>query len=106
MVSGRVRREVRIPAYWLAVGILIAVASPILSVLASRTIAVENAQRLISKQEQAQRAQSQTFVNATCDLFRRQLEAYDQTPPTTAAGRNIRDAWLTEYRLYHCVPAR
>jgi heme exporter protein D len=100
------RREIRIPAYWLAVGILIAVVSPIMSVLASRTIAVENASRLIRQQQQEQARQVAVIMATTCSLFRSQLDAYDETPPTTETGRNIRDAWLTEYRLYRCQPPR
>lgn len=100
------QREVRIPVYWLAVGILIAVISPIVSILVSRAIAVANADRLIRQQQQAQAAQAALAIRITCDLFRRQLEAYDETPPPTAAGKNVRDAWLTEYRLYKCQPPR
>lgn len=100
------RREIRIPAYWLAVGILIAVVSPIMSVLASRTIAVENANRLIQRQQQEQARQVAVVMTTTCSLFRSQLDAYTETPPTSATGKNIRDAWLTEYRLYQCQPPR
>jgi hypothetical protein len=102
----RVQRVIRIPVYWLVVGILIAVASPILSVFASRTIAVENARRMVEQQQKAQAAQAEIAIKITCDLFRRQLEAYDETPPTTSTGRNIRDAWLDEYQLYKCQPLR
>lgn len=100
------RREIRIPAYWLAVGILIAVVSPIMSVLASRTIAVENANRLIQRQQQEQARQAAVIMTTTCGLFRSQLDAYAEQPPTSATGKNIRDAWLTEYRLYQCQPPR
>jgi hypothetical protein len=105
-VNAWLRQEIRIPAYWLVVGILIAMVSPIMSVLASRTIAVTSADRLIQRQQQAQAEQTKMAIAITCDLFRRQLEAYDETPPTTVTGRNVRQAWLTEYRLYKCQPAR
>lgn len=99
-------REIRIPAYWLAVGVALTVASPPMAVLASVSIAKHNASRLIEQQQKAQAEQVRVAVEITCDLFRRQLEAFDETPPTTDTGKNIRDAWLTEYRLYKCQPAR
>jgi hypothetical protein len=102
----RIQHVIQIPVYWLVVGIAIAVANPILSVFASRTIAVENARRLVEQQQKAQAEQAGVAIRITCDLFRRQLEAYDETPPTTDTGKNIRDAWLTEYQLYKCQPPR
>lgn len=101
-----IRREVRLPVYWLAVGILIAVVSPIASLLVSRSIAIQNANRLIKQQQLSQQAQAKAVIETACDLFRSQLEAYDETPPPSTAGKNVQDAWLTEYRLYNCQPAR
>lgn len=99
-------RIVQVRAYWLAVALAVTVASPILSILAAVDISVNKADQLLAAQQKAQAEQVQVAVKITCDLFRRQLEAYDETPPATATGRNIRDAWLTEYRLYRCTPPR
>ena len=106
MVTRRMQRVIQIRAYLLVVGLAVVIASPILSIFASRTIAVENARRMVEQQQQAQAEQAEIAIKITCDLFRRQLEAYDETPPTTGTGKNIRDAWLDEYQLYKCQPPR
>jgi hypothetical protein len=106
LVADGVKRDVRIPARWIAGVLAVTVASPILSILAAVNISVNKADQLLAAQQRAQAEQVQVAVKITCDLFRRQLEAYDETPPVTATGRNIRDAWLTEYRLYRCTPTR
>ena len=38
----------------------------------------------------------------SCAALRAELEAYTETPPTTAAGRNIMRAKLEQYRVQRC----
>lgn len=102
----RTQSVVRVPVYWLAAGLAVTVASPLLSILAAVDISTSKADQLLAAQERARAEQTAVIISTTCDLFRRQLEAYDETPPTRDTGRNVRDAWLTEYRLYGCQPAR
>lgn len=51
------------------------------------------------------RASEQARV-IVCRLFTAILEAYDESPPATAAGRAQVDAWLQVYELSKCEPPR
>lgn len=101
------RREIHIPIYWLVVGLMVMVVSPLLSILVSVQIANHN-------REQADRAASLAAAQAredgrqrTCALFAGLLDAYIQEPPQTDAGKLIRQTYLRFYNEdAHCTPRR
>lgn len=64
-------------------------------------------------QQQQARAAAQAEARASeharvivCSLFTAILDAYEESPPTTAAGRAQRAAWLQVYDLSRCQPPR
>lgn len=89
------RREIRVPIYWLVVGMAVMLVSPILAVAASVHIAENRAER--ARAESAQRS---------CALFSALLDTYDETPPLTPAGRNVRATYLEFYTRNGCEPPR
>jgi hypothetical protein len=99
-----------IPVRWLVPAILVMVLSPIASVLASVQIAQNNARHIQQQAEQRQAvAEAKAAEKArvlACQFFGSNLDVYDETPPTTAAGRNLRDTWIKLYNLSHCQPVR
>lgn len=65
-----------------------------------------------NQQEQARKAAA-VEARATeqaraiaCRLFTTILDAYEESPPATAAGRAQVDAWLQIYELSKCQPPR
>lgn len=102
----REQRVVRVPLYALLVGVLVTVASPLLSILASVQIAERNAARSIAEQRRTEAAARTEARRLTCAFFALNLDVYDETPPATAVGRNLRQTYLDFYRLSECQPAR
>jgi hypothetical protein len=64
------------------------------------------------QQEQARKAAaaearaSERARAIVCGLFTTILDAYEESPPATAAGRAQEDAWLQVYELSKCQPPR
>jgi hypothetical protein len=102
----RPQHVVRVPLYALLVGLLVTVASPLLSILAAVQIAERNAERTIAEQRRTEEAARTESRRLTCTFFALNLDVYDQTPPSTAVGRNLRQTYLEFYRLSECQPAR
>jgi len=102
----KLRREIRIPIYWLLVGVAVVFISPIASVWASVTIARNNSERIVREQQQAQVEAQAEGRRVACSFFGASLDAYKETPPTTATGRNIQENYLEFYRLSGCQPPR
>lgn len=78
------------------------VIATLISIYVSISMAEENAAAQIQAARDAGRAQQA----AACDLFRRILAAYEETPPTTKAGRNVVEAWQYQYDVTGCTPKR
>ncbi len=97
-----VHRTVRVPIYWLFVGAAVMFISPLLSIWASVTIAERNARET----QQAQAAASEKARIRTCGTFTALLDVYIETPPSTAAGRGVQEAYLEQYRALGCEPPR
>lgn len=100
------QRVVRVPLYALLIGVLITVASPLLSILASVQIAERNAERIIAEQRRTEAAARAESRRLTCTFFALNLDVYDETPPSTPVGRNLRQTYLDFYRLSECQPPR
>lgn len=72
------------------------------SIMASVRITRENTRHQIDVAREAGRKQQQ----ATCDLVRLILAAYEETPPDSDTGKAVQEAWLYEYRILGCIPAK
>lgn len=59
----------------------------ILSVVLSTRIAEKNTEELLRQQ---------------CSTNRAVIQAYRETPPTSAAGRNVEKAYIDQYRILGC----
>lgn len=105
-MTQRLRREVRLPVYWLIVGLAVAVASPVASVFAaveiSETKAANQDRRAAAVQAETQ-AQTRVVV---CRWFAAALDLYVESPPATEIQRNAQVAYLELYKLTQCQPAR
>ena len=88
-------RLVRMPLWWLLVGIATCVLTPVLSIWASVKIAQNNARELAAE-----------YQIRSCSLYSAILDEYDENPPTTETGRGLREAYLLQYRQRHCTPER
>lgn len=95
-----------IPVYWIIVGVACMIVSPLLSVLAAVNISENNAQRIIARQEQSKAEAAQTTRQLVCSYFAANLDAYAETPPTTPAGKNLRQTSLDFYTNTGCQPPR
>lgn len=59
-----------------------------------------NAQNERAKVEQQKQAAAGRA--ATCAIIRQQIEVFQETPPTTATGRNADQGWHDLSKLFHC----
>lgn len=79
----------------------------LLSVWASVKIANANAEEQIRRVAVAKQQATEDQRRAACQLVGNILDAYEETPPTTPAGRNVVDAWRYEYNtVIGCSPKR
>lgn len=107
--SQAMRRTVQprpVPLYVVAVGVATVLLSPLLSILASVRIAESNAERIVAEQKRTEAAATAEARRVACAFFTINLDVYDETPPTTATGRNLRQTYLDFYRLSGCQPPR
>lgn len=93
-------RVVRVPVYWLVVGVVTCLLSPVLAIIVSvhinnKTIAENERQRA-----QARAASTQVI----CRLAANQLDAFSNAESDT--GKASYRAWLDLYRLSKCTPVR
>lgn len=111
------RRPVYLPRYALIVLITLATLGPVGSVYASIAISNHNTRRLVAEQQAAAReAQRQVEIarqvverqsrDLVCAYFSANLDAYEETPPTTPAGINLRKVNLDFYNATGCKPPR
>lgn len=100
------RRDVKIPMYWLIVGLAVVIVSPVLSVFASVTIAKRNSEHVIQVQRKAEEAAKTEARRLICVFFAANLDSYRETPPSTNSGRSIQGTYIDLYNLYGCQPPR
>lgn len=103
---GKTVRVVNVPIYWLCVGIVVMLVSPVLSILASVTIANGQRTRAEAAAAKAKTESTEEARVRTCNLFSALLDAYVEQPPTTDTGRKIQQTYLSFYRLNNCQPPR
>lgn len=89
------RREVHVPVYWLIVGVAVMLVSPMLSILAS----VQLVEHRAAQQAAANRDDACQFI----DIW---LRTFDETPPTTESGKNLRRELQVQYERVGCLPPR
>lgn len=77
-----------------------------ISIVASVKIADANAQQQLERVAAAKDQATAEQKQAACQLIGNILDAYDETPPPTKAGKNVADAWREEYRLIDCPPRK
>jgi hypothetical protein len=65
-----------------------------------------NQQEQARKSAAAEARASERARAIVCGLFTTILDAYEESPPATAAGRAQEDAWLQVYELSKCEPPR
>lgn len=94
------RRTIHLPIYWLVIGLMVMVASPLLSIQAS----VQISERAIDKNEQQRREQSQQFQSIYCRLIGAQVDVYSEAQ--SEVGKAAYQTWLAEYERSGCQPPR
>lgn len=92
--------------YTMIILIACAVISPVASIWVSFRIAENNTRQQIEAQERQRDETRRLAFAATCNLLRSQVGIYEETPPTTLAGKNAYSTWLTIYRQQGCLPAK
>ncbi len=111
MTTGKQTRAVVLPLYWLVVGAVTCLLSPVAAVAVSvnvnnRTMAAAERQRTAAQQEADRQAEAirREQRKVTCSLAASQLDAFAeaQSPP----GKASYQAWLDLYRLAECQPIR
>lgn len=100
------RRAVHLPLYGVLVLVFAAVLGPVLSIWASVQIAERNAAELLQRYQVDQVRTEAANRSIYCTLFKVQLDAFDEQPPSSATGVAIQEAWLAIYRLARCEPPR
>jgi hypothetical protein len=94
------RREIRVPIYWLIVGLAVMLVSPILSILVS----VKINQRTIEGNEAARAEARVESLVRYCRLIASQIDVFAEAE--TPVGRDAYRTWLTEYQIQGCLPPR
>lgn len=93
-------RLVHIPAWWVIVGVMTTVLTPILTIYAS----VQINQRTIEQNEQAKVQARHEATARYCRLIGSQLDVYSEA--RTEVGKKAHQVWLSEYQLQGCTPPR
>lgn len=105
-MSDREQKVITIPAYWLIVGLCVMLGSPVASIFAAVAISNNNARQIVAEQQRSQQAAREESRRVACSFFATSLDVYQETPPTTATGRNLQENYLEFYRISGCVPPR
>jgi hypothetical protein len=100
------RRDFKLPTYWVLVGVAVMFFSPILSIFASVKIAERNYQRVLAEQEAARSESREEARKLACAFFAGSLDVYIETPPNSAAGKNLQSRYLEFYKITGCKPPR
>lgn len=103
-MSDPIQRVVRIPLGWFLAGIMVAVLSPMLSIVASKEINERTIKTTLAAAEAAKEEARKDGLVRACRLIGAQISVYDEA--TTAVGKDARATWLREYQLSGCQPPR
>ena len=93
-------RLVHIPVWWVIVGVMTCVLTPILTITTSAAIA----KNTIKQNEEARREAASEMRIRYCQLIGSQIDVYSEAE--TPVGRNAYRTWLTEYQTQGCQPPR
>lgn len=96
----RTVRVIRVPVYWLIVGIAVMVVSPILSIIVS----VKINERTLAENEKIKQAAQVEGLQRACRLIGAQVEVFDEAE--SPVGEKAYKAWIEEYRLSQCQPPK
>lgn len=102
----RVRRVRGVPLWSLVVGVVVVFASPLISIYASVRIAENNAARVAAEQRRTEAEATAEAHRIVCQFFALNLDVYDETPPASPLGRNLRQTYVDLYRISGCQPPR
>jgi hypothetical protein len=113
----KLQRVVKVPVYWVIVGVMVMFASPVAALVGSVKINNANTARQLASQQKAQveaeaaRVQAEAAAKAealriTCAFFGSSLDVYIETPPQTPAGKAQQANYLELYTLAGCQPPR
>lgn len=94
------------PLYAVIVLVILSTLGPALSISASVKIANNNTARMLVERESAKEVARKESQRLVCAYFSAQLDAYEETPPSTPAGRNLRKTNLEFYTKSGCAPPR
>jgi hypothetical protein len=100
------QRVVRIPIYWVIVGVAVMFLSPLLSFLMSVRVAEANAAETRAQQAKSEAATAAAGRAVVCAWFAAWLDVYDETPPVSDTGRAVRAKTLELYQITGCQPPR
>lgn len=100
------RHHINMPVYWLWVGMACVFLSPVISIFASVYIAETRADRVRVEQAANDRAAQVATRQVVCGWIGAFLDTYDEAPPTTETGRNLRARFIDLYALSQCQPER
>lgn len=100
------QRVVRIPVYWLVVGLCVMIVTPIFTLLAATTIANNNARRIVAEQERQKQAAQEEARRVACSFFSASLDAFAESPPINKTGKALQENYLDFYRISGCQPPR
>jgi Tfp pilus assembly protein PilX len=98
------RREVNVPIYWLVVGLAVMVVSPIFSVIAAVKISANQADHTREEQARAAAVTQAENRQVVCSWLSAYLDTFDETPPASDAGKNLRLKFQDLYRISQCPP--
>lgn len=90
---------------WLSLAVAV-ILGVLVSIFASVKIADANAQEQIRRVAVAKEQATAEQRQAACQLVGNILDAYEETPPPTPAGKNVAQAWQEEYQLIGCKPRK
>ncbi len=97
---------VTIPAYWIALVLITVAAGPFFGAWVSIKKADENARRVVAEQKRTEQVAALEARRVACTFFALNLDVYDETPPSTPTGKNLRQTYLEFYRISGCQPPR
>ncbi len=99
-------RVVAVRAYWIPLVLITVALGPVFGAWISIAKADENARRLFAEQQRTEEVARAEARRVSCVFFALNLDVYDETPPTSPTGKNLRATYLEFYRLSGCQPPR
>lgn len=117
MTAGRPPRVVQVPAYWIPLVLITVAVGPVFGTFVAINKADENARNVIAEQKRVEEAAQAEAARAeaaakeearqrSCAYLALNLDVYDETPPVSPVGRNLRANLLEFYQVNHCQPPR